>query len=100
MTYDPLEALKKLSPNVTKKMEENSNDAFAEGDIPVKYKYLIAMALDAADGADDGVAVLGGEAIKHGATKDEIAEVLEILHYINGGGRFYICPLNTRKYTK
>ena len=97
MAQDPLAALKKISPSLNKKMKNNSLDAFGKGSIPVKYKYLLAMALDAAAGTADGVAALAGEAVEAGATQEEIAEVLEILHYICGGGSIYTASIGLDK---
>lgn len=43
--------------------------AFTEGKIPVKYKILIVMSLDAAHGAVDRVKALAKQTIQAGATK-------------------------------
>jgi alkylhydroperoxidase/carboxymuconolactone decarboxylase family protein YurZ len=89
MTFDPLLPLKKINPELYETMNKTSKISFSEGKIPVKYKYLIAMALDAAHGATDGVAALAQQAIAAGATEEDIAEVLEVLHYVCGGGSIY-----------
>jgi alkylhydroperoxidase/carboxymuconolactone decarboxylase family protein YurZ len=47
------------------------------------------MVLDAVHGAPDGVKSLAREAIKAGATKEEIAEALRVAQYICGVGCVY-----------
>ena len=61
----------------------------ADGALPKKIKLLIAMVLDAVQGAPDGVQSLAREAIKAGATKEEIAEALRVAQYICGVGCIY-----------
>jgi alkylhydroperoxidase/carboxymuconolactone decarboxylase family protein YurZ len=69
---------------------ENTRElAFAEGGIPLKYKLLIAMSLDAANGAVDGVKFLAMQAMQAGATKEEIMQAIRITHYIFGVGSVY-----------
>jgi alkylhydroperoxidase/carboxymuconolactone decarboxylase family protein YurZ len=48
------------------------------------------MVLDAVHGASDGVQSLAWEAIKAGATKEEIAEALRVAQYICGVGCVYV----------
>ncbi len=80
---DPLE---NIGEEIRKKLKDLDEFAFSQGKIPLKYKYLIAMAIDASHGASEGVKALADEAIKNGATKDEINEVLRIVLYIAGAG--------------
>jgi alkylhydroperoxidase/carboxymuconolactone decarboxylase family protein YurZ len=63
--------------------------ALADGALPRKIKLLIAMVLDAVAGASDGVHSLAKEAIKAGATREEIAEALRVAQYICGVGCVY-----------
>ena len=63
--------------------------ALANGALPRKFKLLIAMALDAAHGAVDGVRALAEQAMKAGATKEEIAEAIRVAQYISGVGSVY-----------
>lgn len=60
--------------------------AMAPGALDAKTKTLIAMALDAAYGAADGVGSLANAARKLGASEAEITEVLRIVYYIAGMG--------------
>ncbi len=55
----------------------------------MKYKFLIAMSLDAAEGAVDGVQNLAMAAMNEGATKEEIMEAIRITQYIAGIGSVY-----------
>jgi alkylhydroperoxidase/carboxymuconolactone decarboxylase family protein YurZ len=60
-----------------------------ENGIPLKYKFLLAMALDAANGAVNGVKFLAIQAMQAGATKEEIMQALRITQYIFGIGSVY-----------
>ena len=100
MSFDPLRELKKINPSLAENMYRNKKTAFSEGVIPIKYKYLIAMALDASHGTSEGVATLSKLAIDKGANEQEIAEVLEVLHYICGGGSIYTASVGLGMSTK
>jgi alkylhydroperoxidase/carboxymuconolactone decarboxylase family protein YurZ len=89
MAGDPLEVYKELDPELLKLVRQSSELAMAEGALPRKIKFLIAMALDAAHGAADGVTSLAGAAMQAGATKQEIAEALRVAHYVSGAGSTY-----------
>jgi alkylhydroperoxidase/carboxymuconolactone decarboxylase family protein YurZ len=71
-------------------MLENTRElSFAEEGIPLKYKFLLAMALDAANGAVEGVKVLALQAMEAGATKEEVMQAIRITQYIFGIGSVY-----------
>ena len=89
MSENPLEVIKNADPEFFDLLESNSNTAFSKGCIPTKYKFLIAMSLDAAAGAVNGVQNLAIQAMEEGATKEEITEVLRITQYIAGVGSVY-----------
>ncbi len=93
MSIDPLDKLKTIHPTLYKSMQKDNEKAFSEGKIPVKYKYLIAMALDACEGASNGVTALAMQAMEQGATKEDIAEVLNVLHFVCGGGSIYTASI-------
>lgn len=63
--------------------------AFAPGAMPVKYKLLIALALDASKGAVDGITSLAKQALNAGATKEEVFETVRITGYITGVASIY-----------
>jgi alkylhydroperoxidase/carboxymuconolactone decarboxylase family protein YurZ len=54
-----------------------------------KVKLLIAMAFDAAHGAEKGVRSLASQARKAGATNQEIAEALRVAYHLSGVGGLY-----------
>ena len=63
--------------------------AFSDGALSRNFKLLIAMALDASQGAVEGVRALAGQATKAGATKEEIGEAIRVAQYICGVGSVY-----------
>ncbi len=90
---NPLQSLIDLEPTLFQSMEKNRKEAFSDGKLELKYKFLIAMALDASHGAKDGVGALARLALENGATKEEIAETLKVLYYVSGGASMYVASL-------
>jgi len=78
-----------LDPKLLDLINDTRDLALADGALSRKIKLLIAMVLDAVHGASDGVQSLAREAIKAGATKEEIAEALRVAQYICGVGCVY-----------
>jgi alkylhydroperoxidase/carboxymuconolactone decarboxylase family protein YurZ len=89
MPEHPLKIYEDLDPKLLQLVNNTKDLALADGALPRKVKLLIAMVLDAAQGASDGVQSLAREAIRAGATKDEIAEALRVAQYICGVGCIY-----------
>ncbi|MCX6013398.1 MAG: carboxymuconolactone decarboxylase family protein [Chloroflexi bacterium] len=89
MLENPLKTIERIDPELFQIVEKARSLALAEGVIPRKYRILIALALDAAHGAADGVTSLARQAIAAGATKEEIAETLRVAMYISGVGSTY-----------
>ncbi len=89
MAEDPLKPIEQIDPTLPKLVGEIGDLAFKEGAIPSKYKYLIALALDASHGDIEGVTALAQAAIKAGATKEEIVEAVRVTHFVSGGGGIY-----------
>jgi alkylhydroperoxidase/carboxymuconolactone decarboxylase family protein YurZ len=89
MAEYPLSTLENLDPKMVEHLRETNALIYCEGALPKKYKLLIAMAFDAAFGADQGVKSLAGSALKEGATKEEIAEVLRVAYHLAGVGTLY-----------
>ncbi len=89
MQEHPLKTLEKLDPELLRLVEETRQLAFSDGALPRKFKFLIALALDAAHGAVDGVKSLAQAAMQAGATKEEIAEALRVAQYVSGVGSVY-----------
>jgi alkylhydroperoxidase/carboxymuconolactone decarboxylase family protein YurZ len=86
---NPLQVIINEDSELFNFLENTRGLAFVEGGIPLKYKFLIAMSLDAANGAVDGVKVLAMQAMQAGATKEEVMQVIRITHYISGVGSVY-----------
>ena len=93
MQEHPFKTLERLDPQLHRLVEETRQLAFNEGALPRKFKLLIALALLAANGAHDGVKSLAQVAMKAGATKEEIVEVLRVNQYINGVGSVFTASL-------
>ncbi|MEM2896018.1 MAG: carboxymuconolactone decarboxylase family protein [Candidatus Bathyarchaeia archaeon] len=89
MVENPLEIFEGLDPELLSLVENTRDFALTEGALPRKVKLLIAMALDASQGAVEGVKTLAQKAMQTGATKQEIAEALRIAYYICGVGSIY-----------
>ncbi|MEJ2050137.1 MAG: carboxymuconolactone decarboxylase family protein [Calditrichota bacterium] len=90
MTEHPLSTLKKLDPVIMDHLEKTNELVYGEGALPKKYKYLIAMAFDAAHGAVNGVRSLAQSALREGASKEEIAETFRVAYQLCGVGSLYI----------
>ena len=90
MAEDPLKRIEDIDASLPKLVGEIGDLAFKEGAIPSKYKYLIAMAVDASHGDIEGVEALGRMAIEAGATKEEIVEAVRVTHFVSGGGGIFI----------
>jgi alkylhydroperoxidase/carboxymuconolactone decarboxylase family protein YurZ len=89
MAGHPLKIFEKIDPDLLKLVRETNAFALGEGALPRKIKFLIAMALDAAEGAVEGVKALAEQALKAGATKEEIVETIRVTQYISGVGSVY-----------
>ncbi len=89
MPEHPLKIYEDLDPKLLQLVNNTKDLALADGALPRKVKLLIAMVLDAVQGASDGVQSLAREAIRAGATKEEIAEALRVAQYICGVGCIY-----------
>ena len=85
----PLKIFEKLDPEFLKLVENNSELVFTDGNLPKKFKFLIAMSLDASHGAVQGVRALAQKAMQAGATKEEIMEALRVTQYVSGVGSTY-----------
>ena len=84
MSGNPLDSYRKFDPEVIKSFENLQELALSEGELSQKVKLLIAMAIDAENGALQGAIALGNRAINLGATKEEIVETLRVAYYVGG----------------
>ena len=74
MIEHPLKIFEKIDPKLPKLVQDTSSLALGDGALSRKSKLLMAMALDASQGAVEGVKSFAGQAMKAGATKEEIGE--------------------------
>jgi len=79
-----MKVIERLDPEILKCVKDTREFTYADGALPRKFKFLIGMALDAAQGAEQGVKALAREAMQAGATKQELAEALRVAYYICG----------------
>jgi alkylhydroperoxidase/carboxymuconolactone decarboxylase family protein YurZ len=84
-----LKIYENLDPKLLSLVRETERLALEDGALPRKFKLLVALALDAAHGADEGVKALAQMATQAGATKEEIAETLRVAQYVSGVGSVY-----------
>jgi len=89
MAENPLKIIEKLDPELFRNVETTQTLAIADGALPKKVKLLMAMALDASHGTVEGTRSLAQQAMKAGATKEEVMETLRVAQYISGVGSVY-----------
>jgi alkylhydroperoxidase/carboxymuconolactone decarboxylase family protein YurZ len=89
MADNPMNVLKALDGKLFDLIDASRAFSFEDGALPKKTKYLIALSLDAAHGAVEGVRALAQQALKCGAAKEEIMEALRVAHFISGAGSVY-----------
>jgi alkylhydroperoxidase/carboxymuconolactone decarboxylase family protein YurZ len=90
MTENPLAVMQQLDPEFINHLQDTNQLIYTDGALPKKFKLLMAMAFDAAHGAEGGVRALANAAVREGATKQEIAEALRVAYYLAGVGSLYI----------
>jgi alkylhydroperoxidase/carboxymuconolactone decarboxylase family protein YurZ len=89
MPENPLATLQAIDPQIIKHLRDSDSLIYDSGALPKKFKLLIAMAFDAAHGAENGVRALAAAAMREGATKEEIAEALRVTYHLTGAGCLY-----------
>jgi alkylhydroperoxidase/carboxymuconolactone decarboxylase family protein YurZ len=97
MAEYPLKIFEKIDPELLKLVGDTNAFALADGALPRKIKFLIAMALDAAHGTVEGTRALAEQAMKAGATKEEIVETIRVAQYISGVGSVYVAARGLRE---
>ena len=100
MSGNPIDSYKKIDPELIKVFENLHDLAFSEGELPQKFKFLIAMAIDVDHGALQGAIALGKRAISAGATKEEIIETLRVAYHIGGTGALYTSAMTLQNLFK
>lgn len=89
MDKNPLELIKEIDDELFNNILSSRQLAFGDGALSSKNKILIALALDAAHGAVNGVKSLAKQAIDAGATREEIIDALRVVYFISGVGSIY-----------
>lgn len=89
MKHDPLEVINKADSSLFTEIQHMKELAYKDGELSKKHKLLIALAIDAAKHAENGIRSLAVQAIENGATKNEIMETLRVVNYICGAGSMY-----------
>jgi alkylhydroperoxidase/carboxymuconolactone decarboxylase family protein YurZ len=100
MAEHPLAIMNKLDPAMMGHLESMNELIYGPGALPKKFKLLMAMAFDAAHGADQGVRALANQAMKEGATLEEIAETLRVAYHLTGIGTLYTAANGLRECVK
>jgi alkylhydroperoxidase/carboxymuconolactone decarboxylase family protein YurZ len=100
MADNPLKPIENLDPTLCKLVMDTRTLVLGDGGVlPKKYKYLIAMALDAAAHSPAGVRSLSRAAMQFGATKEEVGEALRVAQFIAGCGAVYVAADGLRELT-
>ena len=89
MSEHPLVTLQKLDPELLAHLRATDPLIYDDGALPRRFKLLVAMAFDAAAGAEGGVRALANAALQAGATREEIAETLRVAYHLTGVGTLY-----------
>jgi len=89
MPEHPLSTIMKLDPTLMNILKSTDSTVYVDGALPKKIKLLMAMAFDAAHGASQGVRALAQQAMREGATKEEIAETIRVAYQLSGIGSVY-----------
>jgi alkylhydroperoxidase/carboxymuconolactone decarboxylase family protein YurZ len=100
MNEHPLAALQKLDPEMMSHLQAEDSLIYADGALPRKFKLLIAMAFDAAHGAEGGVRALANAALREGATKDQVTEALRVAYHLGGVGALYTASRALKELTE
>ncbi len=89
MPENPLSAAMRIDQKLFEHLRSEDEWVFADGALPRKVKLLMAMAFDAVHGAANGVRALAQQAMKAGATREEIGEALRVAFLLGGVGSVY-----------
>ncbi len=90
MPENPLSAATRIDQKLVEHLRSEDEWVFSDGALPRKVKLLMAMAYDAAHGAANGVRSLAQQAVKAGATREEIGEALRVAFLLGGVGSVYV----------
>ena len=76
---------RKASPDIAKAFSALASAATTPGALPTKTKELIALAIGIAGRCDGCIGFHTAAAIRHGATRAEILETIDVAIYMGGG---------------
>ena len=76
------------APDVTKGFSQIAQGSTQEGALSTKHKELMAVAISIAARCDGCIGFHVKAAVKHGATREELMEVIGIAIYMGGGPSF------------
>jgi len=79
-----LELIAKQQPPIVTSLYRYKHEVFREGALTVREKELIATAISCLLRCDACLETHGKEAIKAGATKDEVREAITVAMYLGG----------------
>ncbi len=77
--------LRRAIPEAYQGFRELHQAAFAPGELPVKFKELIAVAIGVVEGCDGCIASHAQAAARAGATRQEAAEAIGVTFLMKGG---------------
>jgi alkylhydroperoxidase/carboxymuconolactone decarboxylase family protein YurZ len=93
MSGNPLDIFKEFDPKVLEAWKNIQELTFTDGALTAKTKVLMAMAIDAGNGALQGAIAKGKRALKMGSTKEEIVESLRVAYSIGGNEALFTSAL-------
>jgi AhpD family alkylhydroperoxidase len=86
-----LETLRELDPEFLHKYKRCDHKLLSDGALPAKVKILIALAVVASKQCERCTVVQMQSALKNGATKEEIMEVMDVIFITSGAPAVAAC---------
>ena len=89
---DPTRSLRHAIPEAWKGFQSLHTGAMAEGEVPVRIKEAVALAISVAKRCDGCIAYHAKAAARAGATPAEVAEILGVALLMDGGTASVYAP--------
>ena len=89
MSNDPYTVYRDFDAELVDDFLDSEKKLFTEGVLSKKMKYLIAVALGAFNTSEGGVRAYTRNALREGATWEEIKEALRVAYYIGDANPFW-----------
>ncbi|WP_445476237.1 carboxymuconolactone decarboxylase family protein [Methanococcoides methylutens] len=86
-----LETLDAIDPNFVRKYTRCDHKILSDGALPAKVKILMALAVVASKQCESCTVAQMKSALKHGATKEEIMETMEVISITSGAPAIAAC---------